>query len=253
MQVLGILSAHQRHGITGQLLDATLQALPANVQTKVLFLADYQITPDTGQVNPVLDQLEQLLQASDIWIMASPTYWGSLSGTMKNFLDCMRPRMVRMTSKADTLPGQFKHKHYLSLTTCFITSCENFFVGITDDTFRVIDRALTSAGLIKITELVATGTWQQKYPTAKQLARCQTWGRKIATRQVKDDATLKRYLQLLGMVAAMALVTMGLQQLIFKLFTWSTFWLAYFSFVVIFYVLLASILHYFTFLRHRRR
>lgn len=253
MRVLGILGAHQRHGITAQLLAATLAALPADVQTETIFLADYQITPDTGQANPVLDKLEQALQASDIWVMATPTYWGSTSGLMKNFLDCMRPRMVRMTKKADTLPGQFKNKHYLSLTTCFIASWENFFVGITDDTFRVIDRALTGAGLIKIAEFVSTGTWQQQQPTAKQLARCHALGQKLAHRQVKDDATLKRYLQLLGMVATMSLVTMGLQQLFFKLFTWPTFWLAYASFVVIFYVLLASLLHYFTFLRHRRR
>jgi hypothetical protein len=52
------------------------------------------------------------------------------------------------------------------------------------------------------------------------------------------------------MIAVMALATMGIQQL------WPAltngFWLRYVSFVVIFFVLLAIILHVMTFMRHKR-
>ncbi len=253
MKVLGILGAHKKDGLTAQYLAAIAKGLPQAVTYECLYLADYTITPDKGQLNPVLDKLEKKLQESDIWIMAAPTYWGALSGVMKNFLDCMRPRMVRMTKAADTLPAQFKDKHYLSLTTCFQSSLENFFVGITDDTFKTIDRAMTGAGLIKVTEIVGTGTWGQKQPDPAKLALCQRWGAKLATKQKKDDNTVKRYIQLFCMIAVMALVTMGLQQLIFGVFSGGKFWITYATFVLIFYVLLASLLHFFTFLRHRRR
>ncbi|MFD0896900.1 flavodoxin family protein [Loigolactobacillus binensis] len=253
MKVLGILGAHKRDGLTAQYLAATAKGLPTAVDYELLYLADYAIEPDTGQPNPVLDQLEAKLQASDLWIIAAPTYWGALAGTMKNFFDCMRPRMVRMTKAADTLPGQFKNKHYLALTTCFQSSLENFFVGITDDTFKTIDRVLTGAGLIKVGEIVGTGTWQQHQPNPQKLALCTRWGAKLATKQKKDDNTVKRYIQLFGMIAVMALVTMGLQQLLFNVFANGQFWITYATFVIIFYVLLASLLHFFTFLRHRRR
>jgi len=189
VKVLGILGAHKKDGLTAQYLAAIAKGLPQAVTYECLYLADYTITPDKGQLNPVLDKLEKKLQESDIWIMAAPTYWGALSGVMKNFLDCMRPRMVRMTKAADTLPAQFKDKHYLSLTTCFQSSLENFFVGITDDTFKTIDRAMTGAGLIKVTEIVGTGTWGQKQPDPAKLALCQRWGAKLATKQKKEVNT----------------------------------------------------------------
>lgn len=253
MKVLCILGAHQKNGITAQLLQATSTTLAPGTDYEELFLMDYDIHPDDGAPNPVLDQLEAKLTESDFWIIATPTYWGSISGVMKNFFDCMRPRMVRMTKKADTLPGKFKNKHYLSITSCFISSTENFFTGITDDTFKVIDRVLTGAGLIKIGEIVGTGTWGRTTPTPKQIERCHKFGVKISTKKRKDDSTLKRYIALFFMIAAMALVTMGIQQLIFHIFATGTFWMTYISFVVIFYILLAGLLHFFTFVRHRRR
>ena len=253
MKVLGILGAHRKDGITAQYLAAVVKGLPESVSYQQLDLADYTITPDTGQPNPTLDHLEQLLQENDFWIIAAPTYWGGLSGITKNFFDCMRPRMVRMTKAGDTLPTQFKHKHYLTITTCYLSSLENFFVGITDGTFRTVDRVLTGAGLIKVTEIVGSNTWREHQPNSKKLALCQRWGRKIAQKPKKDDDTVKRYLLLFGMIAVMALVTMGIQQLLFGVFIKGQFWLTYITFVVIFYVLLACLLHFFTFVRHRRR
>lgn len=62
---------------------------------------------------------------------------------------------------------------------------------------------------------------------------------------------MRRYLQLFLMVAIMALITMGLQ-LLFHVITTTNFWLIYGSFVIIFYGLLAIILHFFTVVKHRR-
>ncbi|MFC2676827.1 MAG: NADPH-dependent FMN reductase, partial [Lacticaseibacillus rhamnosus] len=52
-------------------------------------------------------------------------------------------------------------------------------------------------------------------------------------------------------IAVMALATMGIQQVIPGVAT--NFWWRYVSFVIIFFVLLACLLHYATFMRHKRR
>lgn len=254
MHYLAILGSHDRTGITAGYLQAVLAALPADATVETVFLRDYAIYPDAkGQPCPALDQLEARMAASDFWILCAPTYWGGLSGVMKQFLDCMRFRLVRMTAAGDTLPGKYQNKHYLSMTTCFISSAENFWTGITDQTFVTFDRVMTGAGLIKVGEFVGTGTWGTHAPRPTKLAECTRWGHKIAHRPRKDDNTVKRYILLFLMIAAMALVTMGLQAWWLGVFAPGKFWLTYASFVVIFYVLLASLLHFFTFVRHRRR
>jgi len=254
MRYLALLGSHEQHGITAGYLQAVLTALPQDAEVETVFLRDYQIYPDNKEQRcPALDEIEAKMAASDFWIICAPTYWGGMAGVMKQFFDCMRFRLVRMTSAGDTLPGKYKDKHYLSMTTCFISSTDNFFTGITDQTFVTIDRIMTGAGLIKVGEFVGTGTWGTDAPRPAKLAECRRWGQKIANRPRKDDNTLKRYLLLFVMIAAMSLVTMGLQAWWLGVFAAGKFWITYISFVVIFYVLLASLLHFFTFVRHRRR
>lgn len=254
MHYLVLLGSHEKNGITAGYLQAVIDALPTEATVDTVFLRDYEIYPDTKErACPALDEIEAKMAASDFWIICAPTYWGGLSGVMKQFFDCMRFRLVRMNSVSDTLPGKYQNKHYLSMTTCFISSADNFFTGITDQTFVTIDRVLSGAGLIKVGEFVGTGTWGTHAPRPEKLAECQRWGQKIAHRPRKDDNTLKRYILLFFMIAIMALITMGLQAWWFGVFAAGTFWLTYCTFVIIFYVLLASILHFFTFVRHRRR
>ncbi|MDN6116775.1 MAG: NADPH-dependent FMN reductase, partial [Lacticaseibacillus paracasei] len=76
-------------------------------------------------------------------------------------------------------------------------------------------------------------------------------GEKLGIFKKKDDETVKRYFLLFGMIAMMALATMGIQLLLPGIAT--NFWWRYVSFVVIFFVLLACLLHYATFMRHKRR
>lgn len=63
---------------------------------------------------------------------------------------------------------------------------------------------------------------------------------------------MKRYLELLLIVAGVVLLTMLLQQAVFIL--WQlTFWLRYGSFMVIFYLILAGTLHFAIVVKHRWR
>ena len=253
MKILGILASHQEHGLNAQMLDEVLKNVDSGVETETIFLENYDITPHKyHEDNPVLDELAQKLMDSDVWIFAAPTYWRELSGVLKNFFDCMRPKFVYFKQNGDTIPGPFKNKHYLSISSCYVSTLENFVTGVTDDSFKTIDRVMSAAGVIKVGEIVLPNTFGMKAIPYNKKKLCQKYAKKISVRKRKDDSTVKRYIQLLFMIAIMALITMGIQ---LPLSGWigNNFWLNYASFTIIFFVLLACILHFVTFVKHRRR
>lgn len=253
MKILGILASHQEHGLNAQMLDEVLKNVDSGVETETIFLENYDITPHKyHEDNPVLDELAQKLMDSDVWVFAAPTYWRELSGVLKNFFDCMRPKFVYFKQNGDTIPGLFKNKHYLSISSCYVSTLENFVTGVTDDSFKTIDRVMSAAGVIKVGEIVLPNTFGMKTIPYNKKKLCQKYAKKISARKRKDDSTVKRYIQLFFMIAVMALITMGIQ---LPLSGWigNNFWLNYASFTIIFFVLLACILHFVTFVKHRRR
>ena len=125
---------------------------------------------------------------------------------------------------------------------------------MTDSAFRTMDKAMTTAGLIKLGEGVQTATYGLKQLTDKKQTELEKLGNKINRTQRKDDQTLKRYIELFFIVAAMALITMVIQAGILKLLGQAlSFWTNYISFVLIFFILLAITLHFFTVVKHKRK
>lgn len=255
MKVLGILGAHKEHGVTRLMLDTVLKQVTAPNTSEIIYLEDYQIKPDIKeQPNPVMDQLIAKLTAADVWVIAAPTYWGGLSGVTKNFFDCLRQRLVRFDHQGGTHPDKFAHKHYISLTNCYAGKWENFLSGITDASFRTIDKVLTAGGLIKVGEAVQTSTWGLTELPAKKVRELSKLGQKINQATRKDDQTVKRYFELFFIVAVMAFITMLLQMLCLKALNLTLgFWSNYISFVIIFFALLAVTLHFFTVVKHKRK
>lgn len=252
MKIVGIFGGQNPQGLTATLARAVLEGASAETQTEFIDLNAYEIHPDQPNVaNPPLDTLEAKLAEADVWVLVSPTYFGTVAGQFKQFFDCFRHRMVRMTHDGDTVPGKYKDKHYVTISSCFASPLDNTFTHQTDPTFTMMDKAMSAAGIHKVAELVLPGTWGMHAVPAAKIAKAKAIGEKLTTKKKKDDETLKRYILLFGMIAVMALATMGIQQL-FPVLT-GGFWLRYASFVVIFFVLLACILHYMTFVRHHRR
>ncbi|KRM11417.1 flavodoxin family protein [Paucilactobacillus suebicus] len=252
MKIVALYGGQDANGMTATLVKDILDGAK-DAECEFINLNDYRIVPDQPhQINPVMDELESKLAAADVWVLGTPTYFGTVAGQFKQFFDYFRHRMVKMTHKGDTLPGKYKDKHYVSVTSCFASPWDNTFTHQTDATLTMIDKAMTAAGLHKVKELVLPGTWNLhgKLPDAKR-DTARALGTKLTTKKRKDDETLKRYILLFCMIAVMALATMGIQAL-FPILT-TNFWMRYASFVIIFFVLLACILHYATFVRHTRR
>ncbi len=251
MRIIGIFGGQNVDGLTATVMKEILNGAK-EADCEFVNLNDYHLVADQpGQVNADLDLLTTKLSAADVWVLASPTYFGTVAGQFKQLFDCLRPRMVRMTKEGDSLPGQFKNKHYVSVTSCFASSLDNTFTHQTDATFTMIDKAMSAGGLHKVQEVVLPGTWRMMEVPTDKIAAAHRLGAKLVMKERKDDETMKRYLLLFVMVAVMALATMGIQSL-FPILT-ANFWLRYTSFVIIFFVLLACLLHYFTFVRHSRR
>ncbi|MGR3741239.1 flavodoxin family protein [Companilactobacillus sp. DQM5] len=254
MKILGILASHQRNGINAQLLAEVMKNVNESCEQETIFLEDYKITPrKRGEKNLVLEELSEKLMQADVWVFAAPTYWRELSGVLKNFFDCMRPKFVYFKQNGDTIPGPFKNKHYLSLTSCYASKTENFITGVTDESFKTIDRVMSTAGVIKVGEIVLPGTFGMKELPENKKKICKKYGEKISNKIRKDDSTLKRYIQLFFMIAIMALLTMGIQAGLGSVVSMNNFWINYVSFTIIFFILLAIILHFVTFMKHRRR
>ncbi|MFD1472707.1 flavodoxin family protein [Companilactobacillus mishanensis] len=254
MKILGILASHKEHGLNAQMLESVLDNVDEGVETETIFLENYDITPHKfHEDNPVLDEFSAKLAEADVWVFAAPTYWRELSGVLKNFFDCMRPKLVYIKENGDTIPGDFKDKHYMSITSCFAGPVENFVTGVTDESFKTIDRTMSAAGVIKVGELVLPNTFGMKEIPENKKKLAAKFGHKISKKVEKDDLTVKRYIQLFLMIAVMALITMGIQIPLKAIMPVGNFWVNYASFVVIFFVLLGLILHYMTFMKHRRR
>ncbi|KGO24559.1 hypothetical protein Q757_08495, partial [Oenococcus alcoholitolerans] len=188
MKILGILASHDNSGITAQMLANVLRPANGKCDSETIYLDDYQIKPDLpGKSNPTLDLLEKKLSESDVWVLAVPTYWKDISGTMKNFFDCIRSRIVRFDHTGQMHPSIFQNKHYVSLTCCFTSSFENLFSGITDQTFKEIDLVMSAAGLIKVDELVTCGTFNMKKLPENKRQQCVKIGEKIVKKTRRDD------------------------------------------------------------------
>lgn len=255
MKIVGIFGAHQANGLTKQMLTALWSGIPAEDEVTTIDLNQVEIRPDIpNKANLVLDKIEQALKESDIWVIAAPTYWGGLSGEMKHFFDCLRPRIVRFDQRGGMHPGRYADKHYVTLTNCYATKWTNLTDGITNATFNQVDKVMTTAGLHKAGEVVLTDTWELTELPAKKADQLKQLGHKLGQLQRKDDETMKRYLLLFAVVAIMTLITMSLQSLISWFFQWQAgFWGNYIVFICIFFAMLAISLHLLTVSLHARK
>ncbi|RLA78866.1 MAG: flavodoxin family protein [Deltaproteobacteria bacterium] len=104
MRVVGINGSPNKRG-TYFLLQKTLEEVEkSGADTTLINLVDFNILPCKGcdkcvkgkecpqddDVGKILEKLE----SSDAIIIATPTYWGNVSGILKNFMD--RSRVARM-------------------------------------------------------------------------------------------------------------------------------------------------------------
>lgn len=98
MDILGIVGSSRKSGNTDMLVQKILAGAESRgCVTKLLFLADFSISPCTGcegcrrrfrcVVDDDMQQLYPLLEEAKGLVLGSPTYFYNVSGLMKNFID----------------------------------------------------------------------------------------------------------------------------------------------------------------------
>ncbi len=96
-KAIGVLGSPRKDGNTSFLLNKTLEVLNRELETELIFLRDYSIEPcisclscvETGEcvTKDDMQEINQKLSDSDAIVLASPTYFGSVTAQMKTFMD----------------------------------------------------------------------------------------------------------------------------------------------------------------------
>jgi multimeric flavodoxin WrbA len=97
MKVIGVLGSPRKNGNTYFLLNKTLKVLSRELDTELIFLGDYNIEPctsclscrETGECT-IKDDMQEIIRKlfeADAIVLASPSYFGSVTAQMKTFMD----------------------------------------------------------------------------------------------------------------------------------------------------------------------
>lgn len=98
MDIISLNGSRRKKGNTGMLIQSTLKpALESGVQIESLFLGDYEIGACTGcegckkswecVIKDDFQSLVKKIDVADAIVLASPTYWYTVTSDMKRFID----------------------------------------------------------------------------------------------------------------------------------------------------------------------
>lgn len=98
MRAIGLVGSRRRQGNTARLVATVLAPLrQAGVETEMLFLGDYVIGACTGCegcadswkciIDDDYDSIVERIDEADAVVLASPTYWYTVTSDMKRFID----------------------------------------------------------------------------------------------------------------------------------------------------------------------
>lgn len=93
MLVLGIVGSPRKDGRSHTLVNSALEGAAAQgAETRVVYLADYDIRPYGAQGSPPYcpKDLSVLCDQADAVIIGAPVYWGDINGLTKDFMDSVQ-------------------------------------------------------------------------------------------------------------------------------------------------------------------
>jgi multimeric flavodoxin WrbA len=97
MLILGIVGSPRKDGRTDALITAILRGAanvdtPRDVETRKIYLIDYEIRPHgtEGAGQPCPEALSALVDQADALAIGAPVYWGDINGLTKDFMDSVQ-------------------------------------------------------------------------------------------------------------------------------------------------------------------
>ena len=143
MKIVGIIGSRRKNGNSAVLVRTVLEAVQTAVphaETEMLFLGDYAIDACTGcegcrktwecTIRDDYADVVEKIDAADGIVLASPTYWYSVTSDMKRFIDRSYSLIQYPTSRHDWI-GKYAKSGKLSVTAAVCEQSEESMMGNT--------------------------------------------------------------------------------------------------------------------------
>jgi len=91
MRVLGIVGSPHKDGLTNKLIASAIRGSEdADSQTEVIYLIDYNIPQWSEGHRRAPEELEEVVDGADAYILGAPVYYLDINGLTKDFMDVIR-------------------------------------------------------------------------------------------------------------------------------------------------------------------
>lgn len=178
MKCLVINGSPRKNGKIGRMMEYAAKI--AGEGTEVVNVYDLNIRPCTGCMKcresgecTLLEddghRLARKIREADVLVVGSPTYWGNMSGGLKNMFDRIVPVMMGESRRGIPVPRQ-KGKHAIVVATCTTIYPFNIIFRQSRGTVRMIREVLKTAGY-RVRSLEVAGTKGMKELPEKYLNR----------------------------------------------------------------------------------
>jgi len=198
MKVLAInCSPKMDNGITALILNPFLEGMrEAGADVELFYTKELDIAPCLGRLecfvrgsciqNDDMQTVLPKLQDADVWVFATPLYWGSAAGGMKNLIDRMTPFGhpvfgIRDGHSYHSLREDVKRGKVVLVSTCGFWELDNFdsLVNYMETFCRQSEREFTGA-LLRPHSMPFAGMLKMGKPVGDVLEAAKDAGRQFA-------------------------------------------------------------------------
>lgn len=190
MKILGISGSPHKNGTVSTLVKTVLDgAKEVGLDVSYYNLYDLNISPckgclacrkKEGKGCVIQDDMEMLfdeINAADVLVLGSPTYWANVSSQMKLFFD--RAFFVFM-EETERFPRPLqKGKKAILITACGISYPLSWIAGQSKGTLKNMKQVTKLAGYKVISKIVKPTTYKKPELTEKNLKKARNIGLKL--------------------------------------------------------------------------
>lgn len=178
MKTLIINGSPRRSGIISKLLQEAQKV--SDGEHEIIHVYDCRIKPCTACMQcrtlgkcilPHDDahEIAEKISRADLLIVGTPTYWGNMSGVLKNMFDRLVPIFMGETGHGIPIPRQ-KNKKAIIIASCSTPFPFNILMGQSRGAVRAVREILKTAGY-RIRSLEIPGTKHMKILPSKYTKR----------------------------------------------------------------------------------
>jgi NAD(P)H-dependent FMN reductase len=181
MKVLMLNASPRKTGSVSRMLECFEAALPPHAQREIVFLSEHQLRPCVGCMRcrtslecafagDDADSVGAKMQEADILVVAAPTYWANMPGTLKLLFDRNAFRFMGETKSGIPIP-LMKGKRGLIITACSTPFPFNVFAGQSSGLVKSVREIFRTSGMRYLGAAVCPGTKRRPGPSASVLSR----------------------------------------------------------------------------------